>query len=47
MISLLQIDEDDGWRLYMYDMGNLNFLINPIDLKNLDFSKTKLYFHSL
>lgn len=47
MISLLQIDEDDGWRLHMYDMGNLNFLINPLDLKNLDFSKTKLYFHSL
>lgn len=47
MISLLQIDEDDNWGLRLYDMGNLNFLISPEALAAADFSKVKLYFHSM
>lgn len=47
MLSLLQIDEDERWGLRLFDMGNLNFLITPEALAARDFTKVKLYFHSL
>lgn len=47
MLSLLQIDEDDTLPLRLYDLGTLNFLITPTQLKSTDFTHTKLYFHSL
>lgn len=46
-ISLMQIDEDDSWELHLHDMGNLNFLISTAELAARDFSRVKLYFHSL
>ena len=45
-LCLLQIDENDEWGLRLYDCGMICFLIRPEDLKALDFSKVKVYFHS-
>lgn len=45
-INLLQIDENDDWRMVLYDCGMIYFLIRPEDLKALDFSKVIVYFHS-
>jgi len=45
-INLLQIDGNDDWQMPLYDMGIICFLIRPDDLKALDFSKVKVYFHS-
>lgn len=39
-ISLLQVDEDDGWGLRFFDCGMLNFLIKRKDLQSLRFEKT-------
>lgn len=44
--NLLQIDEEERWSLRLYDMGMLNFLIKPEDLKARRFDKTILYFES-
>lgn len=45
-ISLLQIDEDDRWRLRFVDCGMLNFLITPEQLKAREWDKAfaHLYF---
>lgn len=45
-LCLLQIDGNDDWQMQLYDMGMICFLIRPDDLKALDFSKVKVYFHS-
>ena len=45
-LNLLQIDGNDDWQMQLYDMGMICFLIRPDDLKALDFSKVKVYFHS-
>lgn len=46
-INLLQIDEEDRWRLRFFDCGMMNFLIKKSDLLALDFDKTKLYMHCM
>lgn len=46
-ISLLQLDEDDRWRLRFYDCGMLNFLISKEDLASCRFDKVRLYLHCL
>lgn len=45
-LCLLQIDENDGWGLRLYDCGMICFLIRPEDLKARRFSEAKVYFHS-
>ncbi len=46
MISLLQIDEDDRWRLVFYDCGMLNFLIKPRDLRERRWDKVRCHLFS-
>lgn len=46
MVSLLQIDENDDWRLIFHDCGMLNFLIRQEDLASRDFDRTACYLHS-
>jgi uncharacterized protein YwqG len=46
MLSLLQIDESDDWKLRFYDCGMLNFLISKDDLLNRRWQYTKCYLFS-
>jgi uncharacterized protein YwqG len=46
MLSLLQIDENDGWELVFHDCGMLNFLISPDDLAQRRWDKVRCYLHS-
>ncbi len=46
MISLLQIDESDRWRLTFHDSGMLNFLISPDDLAQRRWERVVCYLHS-
>ena len=46
MLSLLQIDENDRWKLIFYDCGMLNFLISPEDLRNRRWDKVKCHLFS-
>ncbi len=46
MISLLQVDESDRWRLTFHDSGTLNFMIRPEDLKERRWDKTACYLFS-
>ena len=44
--NLLQIGEEERWGLRLYDLGMINFLITPEDLKARRFDKTIVYFES-
>lgn len=46
MLSLLQIDEEDRWRLRFYDCGMLNFLISPEQLRLRQWDKVQCHLFS-
>lgn len=46
MISLLQINEEDRWRLRFYDCGVLNFLITPQQLRLRQWDKVQCHLFS-
>lgn len=46
MLSLLQIDEEDRWRLRFYDCGMLNFLISPEHLRLRQWNKVQCHLFS-
>lgn len=46
MLSLLQIDEEDRWRLRFYDCGMLNFLISPEHLRLRHWNKVQCHLFS-
>lgn len=47
MISLLQLDEDDGLCMKFNDRGMVNLLMKESDLKFRNWKKTKAHLHSL
>lgn len=46
MVSLLQIDENEGWGLRFFDSGMLNFLIDAKNLAARRFDRARCYMHS-
>lgn len=46
-LSLLQLDEEERWGMRFFDMGMLNFLILPDELKRGEFDATVAYLHTL
>lgn len=46
MVSLLQIDENEGWGLRFFDSGMLNFLISKKNLASRKWQEARCYLHS-